>query len=167
MENQTGLQIEISAPLSVLEQNIFILWVGICIEIVNTKFCGPRWKIMVSATLKSWVQKNSFFSEKKETFQLCRDHNFSYRVTKFCVHNAKTYLTTAKKVLLYHTQGCGNSSLKSEMKVLNWWEKRIVRKTEKNIYLRKNHRFNIFGISFQRFCHRLVLGHLPLVFENQ
>ena len=131
MENQTGLQIEISAPLSVLEQNIFILWVGICIEIVNTKFCGPRWKFMVSATLKSWVQKNSFFSEKKETFQLCRDHNFSYRVTKFCVHNAKTYLTTAKKVLLYHTQGCGNYSLKSEMKVLNWWEKRIVCKPKR------------------------------------
>ena len=44
----------------------FFLWVGIpvCIEIVHTKFRDPRWKIMVSATLESWVLKNSFSAKK-------------------------------------------------------------------------------------------------------
>ena len=37
-----GLQIEIATSLSVLEQNIFFLWVGMCIEIVHTKFLDPR-----------------------------------------------------------------------------------------------------------------------------
>ena len=39
--------------------------------------------------------------------------------------------------------------------------------TKKNIYLRKNYRVNFFGISFQHFYHRLVLGHLSLVFEKR
>ena len=38
---------------------------------------------------------------------------------------------------------------------------------KRNIYLRKNYRVNIFGISFQHFYYRLVLGHLSLVFENR
>ena len=68
-ENRTGLQIEIATSLSVLEQIFFLLWVGICIEIVHTKFCDLRWKIVVLATLKSWVPKNSFFSKK---IKICR-----------------------------------------------------------------------------------------------
>ena len=41
-ENRTGLQIEFATYLSVQEQNFFLLWEGICIEIVHMKFCDPR-----------------------------------------------------------------------------------------------------------------------------
>ena len=41
-ENRMGLQIEIATSLSVLEQNFFLLWVGICIDIVQTQSRDPR-----------------------------------------------------------------------------------------------------------------------------
>ena len=69
-EKRTGLPIEIATSLTVLEQKI--LAVGrymYSIEIVHTKFCDPRWKIVASATLESWVPKNVFFSKKRK---LCR-----------------------------------------------------------------------------------------------
>ena len=42
----------------------------------------------------------------------------------------------------------------------------MVGKTTKYINLRKNHSFNIFGVSFQRFYHSLVLGLLSLVLDH-
>ena len=61
MENQTGLQIEIATSLRVLEQKKKFLWVGICIEIVHTKFRDPRFKkIRASVTLERRVPKKAF-----------------------------------------------------------------------------------------------------------
>ena len=96
-ENRSGLQIEIATSLTVLEPNVFLLWVGICIEIVHTKFREPRRKIVVSATHESQVPKNSFFSEKKETLQFFWGHNLSSGVTNSCAQCQNIYQTTAKK----------------------------------------------------------------------
>ena len=38
LENRTGLQIKIATFLTVLEQNFFLLWVGICIEMCTQDF---------------------------------------------------------------------------------------------------------------------------------
>ena len=119
-ENQTGLLIEIATSLSVLEQNLILLGVGICIEIVHTTFRDPRWKIVVLATLESRVPKNSFFSKKSKLcsffgaiFFHLGSRNFVYTLPNHTVYLTIQYiyyLTTAKKLLLYHTQGGGNSS---------------------------------------------------------
>ena len=98
-ENRSGLQIEIATSLtvlSVLEPNVFLLWVGICIEIVHTKFREPRWKIVVSATLESQVPKNSFFSEKRK---LCSFFGaiICHQGSRIRVHNAKTYIKPLQK----------------------------------------------------------------------
>ena len=60
---------KIATSLGVLEQNFFFLWVGICIEIVHTQFRDPRWKIMASGILESWVRyQKKAFSAKKVNF---------------------------------------------------------------------------------------------------
>ena len=71
-------------------------------------------KIMAPTELQSLL----FFAEKAiflyPAFQCCRDHNFSSRTTKFCVHNLNTYTYPQNKnILLQHTQGGGNFNLKS------------------------------------------------------
>ena len=83
----------------------------ICIEIVHTKFRDPRWKIVVSATLKSRVPKNSFFRGKRKLCSFFGAIIFHQGSQSFVCRMQNIYLTTAKKVLLYHTQGGGNSCI--------------------------------------------------------
>ena len=67
--------------------------------------------------------KFTFLAEKTifwyPVFECCRDHNFSSRITKFRVHSQYIYLTTAYKLLFYHTQGGGNFNLNSGL-IFRW-----------------------------------------------
>ena len=91
---------------------IFLLLVGKCIEIVHTKFCDPSEKLCFQRHSKAGYQKIAFSAKKSKLCSFLGAIFFPLGSRNFVctLPNHTVYLTTAKKLLLYHTQGGGNSS---------------------------------------------------------
>ena len=110
-ENHTGLQIEIVTSLSVLEQNFF-LWVVILyvLRLCTRNFVILEEKLWSRQQSKAGYQKIAISAKKSKLCSFFRAIIFHLGSQNFVYTMPKHISYHCKQVLLYHTQGGGNSS---------------------------------------------------------